>query len=161
MKRRQELYLARGLHVCCMRGHVTVSGELFKMDFKNLSVFNTASHNMQYLSAKQKVIAENIANVNTPGYVARDIEKPSFESDVSSSVALKLTNPKHIGLKNSRSYRIYTPNPTAALTIDGNGVILEDQMNQASKASSEYKKTITILNKYKSLLQIANTKINA
>lgn len=130
------------------------------MDFKNLSVFNAASQNMQYLSAKQKVIAENIANVNTPGYLARAIEEPSFASDVS-SVALKTTNPRHIGSSGSRSYRVYTPNPSAALTIDGNGVILEEQMNQASKASSEYKKTITIFNKYKSLLQTANTKINA
>lgn len=131
------------------------------MDFKNLSVFNAASQNMQYLSAKQKVIAENIANVNTPGYLARAIEEPSFASEISSSVTLKTTNPKHIGLNDNRSYRVYTPNPSAALTIDGNGVILEEQMNQASKASSEYKKTITIFNKYKSLLQTANTKINA
>lgn len=136
------------------------------MDFKNLSVFNAASQNMQYLSAKQKVIAENIANANTPGYLARTIEEPSFASDVSSSVTLKTTNPRHIGLNGNRSYdkhsyRVYTPDPSAALTIDGNGVILEDQMNQASKASSEYKKTITIFNKYKSLLQTANTKINA
>lgn len=131
------------------------------MDFKNLSVFNAASQNMQYLSAKQKVIAENIANVNTPGYLARQIEDQKFGSDLSSTVTLKTTNPKHIGLKSANSYRVFVPNPSAALTIDGNGVILEDQMNQASKASSEYKKTITIFNKYKSLLQTANTKINA
>lgn len=131
------------------------------MDFKNLSVFNAASQNMQYLSAKQKVIAENIANANTPGYLARRIEDQRFDSALSSAVTLNTTNPKHIGLKGDNSYRVYTPNPSAALTIDGNGVILEDQMNQASKASSEYKKTITIFNKYKSLLQTANTKINA
>lgn len=130
------------------------------MDLKNLSVFNAASQNMQYLSAKQKVIAENIANVNTPNYLARSVEKPS-SSSFAQQVYLTTTNPKHIGLGGSSSYRVVTPNPDAALTIDGNGVVLEDQMNQASKASSEYKKTITIFNKYKSLMQLANTKINA
>ena len=132
------------------------------MDFKNLSVFSVANQNIQYLSAKQKIIAENIANVNTPGYLARQVEKQDFDSSLFSTITLQTTNPKHIGLKTpDTSYRVYTPNPAAALTIDGNGVILEDQMNKASTVSSEYKKTITIFNKYKSLLQTANTKINA
>ena len=47
-----------------------------------------------------------------------------------------------------------------ALTLDGNGVIIEDQMNEASKASAEYKKMITIYNSYKNMLKISNTKIN-
>ena len=130
------------------------------MDFKNLSVFDAASRNMQYLTAKQKVIAENIANVNTPGYLARAVAEPSSDAGYFSSVALKTTDPRHIALHSDNDVRVYTPNPSAALTIDGNGVILEEQMNQASKASSEYKNTITILNKYKTLLQTASTKIS-
>ncbi len=121
---------------------------------------------MQYLQAKQQVIAENIANASTPGYLARDIEKPSFGQEISAAAGLKLstTNPKHIstvGIKDSSAYHVYTPQPSEALTIDGNGVILEQQMNEASKASSEYKRMITIYNKYKSMMQMANTKISA
>lgn len=137
------------------------------MDLKNLSVFNMANQNMRFLQAKQQVIAENIANASTPGYLARAIEKPKFGEQIAAAAGLKLstTNAKHIatvGSKNANgSYRIYTPQPSEALTIDGNGVILEEQMNEASKASSEYNRMITIYNKYKSMMQIANTKINA
>lgn len=136
------------------------------MDLKNISVFNMANQNMQYLQAKQQVIAENIANASTPGYLARDVEKPSFEQEISATSGLKLstTNSKHIssvGTKENSAYRVYTPKPSEALTIDGNGVILEQQMNEASKASSEYKRMITIYNKYKSMIQMANTKISA
>lgn len=135
------------------------------MDLKNLSVFNMANQNMQYLQTRQQVIAENIANASTPGYLARDIEKPDFGQKVAAAAGLKLntTNPKHLSGVNDTagSYRIYTPQPSQALTIDGNGVILEQQMNEASKASSEYKRMITIYNKYKSMMQVANTKINA
>ena len=89
------------------------------MDFKNLSVFSVANQNIQYLSAKQKIIAENIANVNTPGYLARQVEKQDFDSSLFSTITLQTTNPKHIGLKTpDTSYRVYTPNPAAALTID-------------------------------------------
>ena len=137
------------------------------MDLKNLSVFNMAKQNMQYLTARQQVIAENIANASTPGYLARDVQKPTFEQELTGSSAFKMntTNPKHIqgtlSQNQQGSYVVYTPQPSEALTIDGNGVILEQQMNEASKVSSEYKRMITIFNKYKSLMQIASTKINA
>ncbi len=139
------------------------------MDLKNLSVFNMAQQNMQYLSARQQIIAENIANASTPGYLARDIQKPTFADEISSaaSAGLKLatTNSKHLqgfpSSQNNSSYQVYTPQPSEALTIDGNGVILEQQMNEASKVSSEYKRMITIFNKYKNLMKIATTKISA
>lgn len=153
--------MAQVLHVRYMWGHITLGGEYKTMDLKNLSVFSLAQQNMQYLSAKEKVIAGNIANASTPGYLAKDIEKPDFGNAVTANLPLKTTNAKHLnGTNFGNNLKVYTPDPTSALTIDGNGVILEDQMNEASKASSEYKRMITIYNKYKSMLQIANTKIN-
>lgn len=137
------------------------------MDLKNLSVFNAAHENMRYLTAKQQVIAENIANASTPGYLAKDIKKIDFKQELSaaSQLPLKITNAKHL-LPDSTSqsvdgYKVYTPQPSDALTIDGNGVILEEQMNEASKASSEYKRMITIYNKYKTMMKLATTKISA
>ncbi len=140
------------------------------MDLKNLTVFNLANQNMRYLSAKERVIAANIANASTPNYLPQDITKPSFLSNLTVEkplLELKTTNIKHIGeLKSqtkSNNYQgpiVFTPKPNNALTIDGNGVILEEQMNEASKASSEYKRMITIYNSYKNMLSVANTKIN-
>ena len=142
------------------------------VDLSNLTVFNMASRNMQYLAAKQKVVAQNIANASTPGYLAKDIEKPGFltnstEGKTINITGLKTTHPMHYdNLKSISSmrarggYRVYTATPKDALTIDGNGVIVEDQMNEASKASAEYKKMITIYNKYKNMISTANTKIN-
>lgn len=139
------------------------------MDLKNLTVFNLANQNMRYLAAKERVIAANIANASTPNYVAQDIEKPSFLDNLTvrkTPVEMTMTNKKHLsGLASdvksqSGSYRVFNPVPKDGLTIDGNGIILEDQMNEASKASSEYKRMITIYNSYKNMLSIANTKIN-
>ena len=105
------------------------------MDLKNLSVFNAAHENMRYLTAKQQVIAENIANASTPGYLAKDIKKIDFQQELSSAAKLPLnvTNNKHL-LPDSKAqsvygYQVYTPQPSDALTIDGNGVILEEQKN--------------------------------
>ncbi len=142
------------------------------VDLRNLTVFNMAGRNMQYLSAKQRVIAQNIANASTPKYLAKDIAEPAFlsasnERNITQIVGLAVTHPKHynnlksVAEKNTaKGFRVYTPQPKEALTIDGNGVIVEDQINEASKASSEYKKMITIYNSYKNMLSTANTKIN-
>lgn len=141
------------------------------MDLKNLTVFSLANQNMRYLTAKEKVIAANIANSSTPDYLPQDIQKPDFlrkmEEVKHSNLTLHITNSKHFAQLKSETQKqpgnvlaIYTPQPKDALTIDGNGVIVEDQMNEASKASSEYKKMITIYNSYKNMLSTAVTKIN-
>ena len=112
------------------------------MDLKNLSVFGYAKQNMDYLTARQKVIAGNIANATTPGYLARELEKPNFDNDIKEErLQMTLTNPKHMsGIAENttqQNLKVYIPRPTSALTIDGNGVILEDQMNEASKTINQ------------------------
>ena len=139
------------------------------MDLKNLTVFSLANQNMRYLSAKERVIAGNIANASTPGYLPKDIERPEFLQTLEGKkqYPLSATNGRHFNKLQSSlhpetqsGFKVFTKKPHDALTIDGNGVILEEQMNEASKASSEYKRMITIYNSYKNMLSTATTKIN-
>ncbi len=132
------------------------------MDLSNLSVFSLANKNMKYLTERQKVLATNIANANTPGYLPQDVKKPDFGSELVAGLAMKTTNPKHMnGIAYNAAGKVYTPKPATALTIDGNGVVLEEQMNEASKTSSEYNRMISIYTKYKEMLNVANTKISS
>jgi len=62
---------------------------------------------------------------------------------------------------NTAAGGVYTPKPDYALTIDGNGVIIEDQLNKVAETKGDYNRMLTIYGKYKSMLQTANTKINA
>lgn len=137
------------------------------MDMFDLSIANVTKNKLSYLSERQKVVATNIANANTPGYVAQDVEEPDFAGMVSDSLnnrlAMAVTNPKHISsapVQGGR-FKVYTPKPDTALTIDGNGVDLEGQLNEASKIKSEHERVLTIYNKYKTMLQTANSKINS
>ena len=59
------------------------------MDLNNLTVFNMAKQNMNYLSLKEKVIAGNIANASTPNYLAKDVTKPSFLDSLKESKPLR------------------------------------------------------------------------
>ena len=133
------------------------------MDLNNLSIFNVAHTEMSYLTERQKVLATNIANANTPNYLPQDIEKPSFTNVLRQSLPMTVTNAKHLsGLPSYQNgFRVFTPKTDTALTIDGNGVVLEDQLNEASKTRSDYNRILAIYGKYKTMLQTANTKINA
>ena len=141
------------------------------MDLDNLQVVDLIKKNMRYQTAKERVISENLANSTTPNYLAKDVALPDFKNALAAEQTPKLemvtTNPKHLthddAVKKSADgeFVVYTPKPTSPLTIDGNGVIVEDQLNQASKASGEYNRMITIYGKYMDMLKLANTKINA
>ena len=136
------------------------------MDMKSLSIVDVANRKLSYLNERQKVIAANVANANTPNYLVQDVEEPDFAAQVNAAANRRMemltTNEKHIASvqRDSGRFKIYTPEPDTALTIDGNGVVLEDQLNEASKVRSEYDRILTIYNKYKTMLQTANTKIN-
>lgn len=132
------------------------------MDLKNLSVFATADQKMQFITARQELLASNVANANTPDFLPKDLKKPDFSGELSTHLQMSVTNEKHLtGIGNSsQNYKVFTPKPRNALTIDGNGVVLEDQMNEISKGSSEYGRIITLYGKYQNMLKTANTKIN-
>ena len=95
------------------------------MDLNNLTIFQMANKELNYLTERQKVLAANLANSNTPGYVAKDLEKPQFAEVLKNTVSLARTNEKHMSgvPSNAAAGGVYTPKPDYALTIDGNGVI--------------------------------------
>ena len=47
-------------------------------DPTNISVFSLMKARMQMLGERQKVIAQNVANVSTPGFVPSDINQEAF-----------------------------------------------------------------------------------
>ena len=47
-------------------------------DPTNISVFSLMKARLQMLGERQKVIAQNVANVSTPGFVPSDINQEAF-----------------------------------------------------------------------------------
>lgn len=58
-------------------------------------LFDLASSHARWLSLRQAAISSNVANANTPGYKAKDIEPFSKLLDAK-VVSLAVTNPKHL-----------------------------------------------------------------
>ncbi len=99
---------------------------------------------MKYQAARQEVISQNIANVDTPDYTRKDIAKPNFGEMVKSNmVSLSVTNPSHIGGTNSASnYQGISSGNEVELDMEA--LELMKNSNEFAKASSTYKKILSL-----------------
>jgi len=69
------------------------------MDFSKLPLFSLIQQKMAYIDERHAVIAENIANSNTPKYKAKDLKSVDFSKMVKEGggrLQMTATNPRHI-----------------------------------------------------------------
>lgn len=52
---------------------------------------------MSWLNRRQDLLSQNVANADTPGYVARDLKPLNFE-DALKTPSLAVTNARHIAI---------------------------------------------------------------
>ena len=103
-----------------------------------LYVLQLASQSAQWLSARQSLIASNVANANTPGYRAVDLQPFSAVLD-STQVSMVTTNPAHLTPTQDEltSARVMESDPTDE-TLSGNSVRLEQEMIKLGDVSRDY-----------------------
>jgi len=101
-------------------------------------------------SQRAELIATNIANADTPGYKAKDIDFASAlkaaRSTQQSGNTMVRTNDKHIGggtrsMGSSESFRM----PNQSDTGDGNSVDIQVERNLYTKNSLEYQASLQFM----------------
>jgi flagellar basal-body rod protein FlgB len=113
---------------------------------------------MAHASQRNSIIARNIANADTPGFKARDIEPFDFGSMMAkSSDALvpKVTRPGHVAVETPHAApraRVVTPDASGE-SPNGNTVTLEEQMVQAAEIRANFELASTLYSKNLSLLR--------
>lgn len=120
------------------------------MDLGNLGLFKLMSRKMDWLTQRQEVLSQNIANADTPEFKTKDLKSFTFRDALGDSRRLTpaATNASHLaGTRGpggmAQEQRVRDPYETAP---DGNNVILEDQMMRMSQNAIDYQ-TITSLYK--------------
>ena len=63
-----------------------------------VQLFELASQQAHWLSARQVAVAENIANANTPGYKAADVPPFRIQSELDQATGVDLVKIKNIGV---------------------------------------------------------------
>jgi len=105
---------------------------------------------------RQAVIARNMANADTPGYRARDIEsfKTAFEQS-SGQQQMTATRPGH--LNGGRGDARWSETVSQSATDpNGHGVSLEDQMLNAVEVKRQHDRALAI---YRSSLSVLRTSL--
>ena len=131
------------------------------MDLAQIPIFSMLRGRLGYLSEQQKVVAQNIANAETAKYTAQDLKPFSFEAHVQarSPTMMATTQAGHMAPKSLRSglgaaYKAVDA-PDTETTLNGNTVVLEDEMIKMSDARMNYDAAITFYQKSMSLLRMA------
>jgi flagellar basal-body rod protein FlgB len=94
------------------------------------------------LAARQRTIADNVANLETPGYLAGRVD---FESSL--SAALAAGDPSQAGITTRRS--------TAPTGVNGNNVQLDDETMQLIETQLRYQLTTQAVTNKLGLLRTA------
>lgn len=107
-------------------------------------VLQLAAQRTHWLSARDELLAANVANANTPGFKASDMRPFSAVLD-SSEISMVSTSPLDIKPPSEDSAEAgVVENDSSESTLSGNTVHLEDEMMKLSEVNRDYSLTTNI-----------------
>lgn len=116
---------------------------------------------MVYLDQRQAIIAQNMANADTPNYRSQDLTKVDFGSVLkkvtgTQQVTLAKTDPGHVNGPNDKgNAKDIKDRVTYEVAPDGNAVILEEQMIKANQTSMDYNMLTNLMSKQANMFRLA------
>lgn len=130
------------------------------MGIGNLPILSALKSKMNWHQARQKLLAENIANAETPGYRGRDLAQFNFETMVSkssvNSLSIATTQAGHIATTSAGNSGFATHDLNSfEITPDGNGVVLEDEMMKLSANQMDYQAATSLYTRSLKLIKTA------
>lgn len=121
------------------------------MDPTDIGLFRLAEGRMRWLEQRQSVLAQNIANVNTPGFKAHDLSP--FEASLAAQGAtLQSTNPMHLSTNGASAAG--REQPTTGKAPNGNTVAMEEQLGKVAATSSSQELVTNLYRKYQSMFRM-------
>lgn len=130
------------------------------MDLANSPFFGLLRARLDQLSERQRLIAENIANASTPGYRPRDIDTAGFERMLASAaggrgLGMARTSGAHMTPDGAIATRVITQDDSET-TMDGNAVVLEEQMARAAETRMQFETSLALYQKGLELVRLAS-----
>jgi len=122
---------------------------------------------LQHLSERQRVISQNIANSETPGYKSREVETPDFadllDSTGGGTGAARIARPRieitsgmaALGARAPQSGHILMDKDISETKPDGNNITLEDQLLKMGQIQADFTALTNLYRKQQSLLKTA------
>jgi flagellar basal-body rod protein FlgB len=122
------------------------------MATSGLSLMGALKTRMHWHQARQKVLAENVSNADTPRFKPHDLRAPSQQGG---GLALVQTSPMHLGPAGQRNGFDPRDPKRFETTPSGNSVNLEDEMIKVAQNQSDYQLAASLYSKGLGLMKIA------
>ena len=129
------------------------------MELFQLKLFERLGERMGWLGARQTVLAQNIANADTPHYVPRDVKALKFSEHLTGAapVTQARTDAMHMtgttspqsSVDEQKTKKQYETAPV------GNSVVLEEQMIKLADAQASYQLMTNLYRKHVDLFKMA------
>jgi flagellar basal-body rod protein FlgB len=133
------------------------------MNLAEIPLFAMLRGRLGYLNQRQNVISQNVANTDTARFVPDDLKPFSFDARVQmhtpGATMMAATQAGHMTPKDERrglgaQYKSVR-SPDSETTINGNAVVLEEEMLKMSDARMNYDAAISFYQKSMNLLRMA------
>ena len=128
------------------------------MDMHDLPLLSLLRERMTWLNQRQDVLSQNVANADTPRYVARDLKALDFDKMLGASSGTKMmtTNVKHIALSSARSGKFEDhETPDQESDPNGNAVSLEVEMIKVADTQAQYAAAANLYSKAVRMMKTA------
>ena len=132
------------------------------MAINDLPILSALRTKMQWHQQRQRVLAENISNSNTPNFKPRELVEPTFDNKGSSvagsmgSLAMMRTSTSHMAVSGGGESFDGDGGKSGFLTRPaGNSVNLEDQMMKVSANQMDYAAATSLYSRSLGLLKTA------
>ena len=132
----------------------------FPMADNTIPLFQVMKRRLAWLTQRQEVLAQNVANSDTPDYKPRDLQPFKFR-EVLKREGMQLnmgaTNANHLPgarkrIRDFYSEETHKPFETAPA---GNAVVLEEQMAKVSETSLAHRVTTELYKKHLTMIKMA------
>ena len=130
------------------------------MDLNNLPIFAMMTKRMSWLGKRQEILAQNIANADTPGQKAKDLKPLDFKRLVgreNRQITVLRTNNSHLtgGFRATSDFTAKETRRPYETSPDGNAIILEEQMMKLGKTATDHRLMTELYKKHLSMFRIA------
>jgi len=130
------------------------------MSVADLPLFAVLKSRMRWLEERQKVLAENVANADTPRYRTRDLKQLDFNAElnatVQAQVKLSATASGHIAAPaGETSAHPQRPRGGFETKPSGNAVVLEEEMMKVAQTQMDHQTATSLYARGLAMLKTA------
>jgi len=128
---------------------------------QGISLLSALKSQMGWLSDRQKVVSQNVANASTPGFKPKDLAPLDFAALMSGQSApvvptIRLMDGTPLAAPDATAHGSkQITSPDSETTMDGNSVVLEEEMLKMSDSRQNFEAAVGFYEKAQDLIRMA------